>query len=258
MIDFEQGVDERNNPWIKGVVPLGNGESVYVDTRTGTGIQKILDSMEKFIHFKSKNLSFPGAEPADLYQDIILLMISAIPYYSPNKECGMKTFLQKHVSNRLVNKCKFHAQDCRRASLLATKEVKARCPHCNKFTRFEGKGAYTCGSCGYSGAQGWRVYTMPVLAIPFSSLKTSNKEDSDSEFSIDDIGEVASEVLLGKASFEVSIHKMMDNKRFLSTMSKIDQQIIEGLSQGLTRPELAQSLSMTEKDISERIKKLKR
>lgn len=98
---------------------------------------------------------------------------------------------------------------------------------------------------------------MPVLAIPFSNMKTSNKEDTDSDFSIDDISEVASEVFSGKMSFEVSIHKMMDCKRFLSSMLPLDRQIIEGLALGLTRSELSEKISMTEKDISTRLAKLK-
>lgn len=259
--NFESGIDSNGKRWICGDIPVRRGKRVYVDTRIGEGVDKILNELNSFISYQTTQVSFPSYSPEDVAQELRLLALEALPNYDISKKTNMITFLQNHVRNRIINLCKFVSEKRRRATYYKSQVVKVRCPKCRTFFKDrEDSASFTCKSCYHSGENGksWKKYNLPVVPVPFGSIEPT--QDSGGEVSIIDIisdvnGDMAfvkeEQILMEKRS-----QLQMDFMKIYDKLDETNQKIITLVIEGYTYKEISKKVGLTDKATYARASKI--
>ena len=260
MDDFQSG-EIDGKPWIRGEIPVGKNKTVYLDTRTGEGVNEICKLMGKFVSYQSTKVSFPSMSKEDIAQDIYVLMVEAIPKYDISKNTNMLTFLQGHVKNRLINKCKFFSEKKRRATYCKTGIQKIRCPSCKKLTKSETRGTLVCGHCGLTSNSDnkakWKKYNVPVLPIPFTCIEDKLPEE------VNTIADVVSDSqslssFLGKYTLGVDteVQFKVDFMKLYNNLDDTNKTIVSMLIEGCSYSEISKVIGVSEKAAYARVAKI--
>lgn len=261
MIQEFQSGEINGKPWISGNIPVGKNRTVFLDTRTGEGVNEICKLMGKFVSYQSTKVSFPSMSKEDIAQDIYVLMVEAIPKYDITKNTNMLTFLQGHVKNRLINKCKFFSEKKRRATYCHTGIHKVRCPVCKKITKIETRAALACGHCGFKSNSDrkakWKKYNVPVLPIPFTCIEDKLPEE------VNTIADVVSEAqslssFLGKATLGVDteVQFKIDFMKLYNNLDDTNKTIVSMLIEGCSYSEISKVIGISEKAAYARVAKI--
>lgn len=248
-------------PWICGNIPMGKNRTVYIDTRTGEGVGETCELLKNFISYQSTKLNFPCMGHEDNMQDLYVLAVEAIPKYDITRCANMLTFLQGHIKNRLINKCKFVSEKKRRATFSGIDAYKLRCPSCRKMFMSDNANPSTCKLCDFDTASDktkrWKKYNMPVLTIPFSSIEGS-MPDGDGSFPelISEAGSLAT--LLGESyrTIDDEVGVKLDFMRIFDKLDDTNKTILSMLIEGYPYKEIADEIGMSEKAAYARVSKI--
>lgn len=117
-----------------GIVKLYKTD-IFVDTRDGTGYDKVISGLEKYItHLAYKyNLSSMGFALEDTKQHIILRILEGIPKYDPDKNTTLSTFLYMRVERRIINEVRNVSTDSKNPTILRTYLYSISCDCGRKF-----------------------------------------------------------------------------------------------------------------------------
>ena len=258
--NFKSGVDNEGRKWICGDIPVRRGRLIYVDTRTGEGVDKILEELNSFITYQSAQVSFPSYSQEDVAQEIRLLALEALPKYDISKKTNMITFLQNHVRNRIINMCKFVSEKRRRATYYKSQVVKVRCPKCRNFFKGrEDSASFTCKSCYYSSenSKAWKKYNLPVVPVPFGAIEPT--QDSGEVSIADIISDVNSDMAFVKDEqllMEKRSQLQMDFMKVYDKLDETNQNILKFVIEGYTYKEISKKVGLTDKATYARASKI--
>lgn len=253
--------------WIKGVVPVGKGREIYLNTKTGEGVETILKYLNGFVTYQASKARFPAHSKEDIVQEINLLAIEAIPKYDPSKKSNMLTFLQNHIKNRLINLCKYVSEKRRRATYYTTEMCKIKCPKCKGFTKvYQNKETYVCGCCGYSAASNdvrWRKYNLPLVPIPFGVIENAMEKSSEGSSDHSPFGDILSDsnddlAFIREISMDLSdkVQKRVDFMNIYNCLEDVDKSIVKMVIEGRTYKEIADVIGISEKAAYARASKI--
>jgi RNA polymerase sigma factor (sigma-70 family) len=104
-----------------GIVKLYNKE-IYVDTRNGTGYDKVIKELDRYIIRLSYkyNLSNLGFTFEDTKQHIIMRILEGIPKYDPNRKTTLSTFLHMRIERRIINEIRNSSTEAKNPTVLKT------------------------------------------------------------------------------------------------------------------------------------------
>lgn len=255
MLEIINGITDGQK-WLMGTIPMKQNLTLYVNTKTGDGVQDILDYLEDFIKYQAAHITLPSYSNDDIIQELNMIAMLAIPDYDAGKQANMLTFLQNHIKNRIINIYKYSTEKCRTATHDNFRFCKVRCPKCKNFSIIDESTTiltrcYTCGN-KKKAAESWRKYPVP---IPFIS---SNEEFTVQDGSQTTIQEHCSyedvAILNGQESVELEelVLKRLSIYNILDSLDIITQQIIKLFLAGYSFVEISKQL-----DISTQIIKAK-
>ena len=159
---------EHGRKWIAGHIPMKSGIVLYIDSRTGVGIDQLYRYISDFLRYQARQMSIPSYGMDDLMQELTAIALAAIPDYSIERSANMLTFLQNHIKNRMVNLYKFATEKCRTATHGTYRFCKMRCPNCDKTFIFDDNHDVIdrCPNCLSSTSEGrWRKYPVPIMML---------------------------------------------------------------------------------------------
>ena len=81
-------------------------EIMLVDTKTGEGITRVLKKIDPLLCKMSCKFYISGHSFDDLKQELTIMAIEGIRSYNPSKETKLSTFLQTHLTNKLISRIK--------------------------------------------------------------------------------------------------------------------------------------------------------
>lgn len=240
--------------WIKGYVPVGKNKQVYINSLTGQGIDEICNLLHKFIGYQTSITRFPYTNAEDVKQDIFVLAIEAIPNYNINKSANILTFLQNHVKNRLINRCKYVSEKKRTATYFKTTMIKVRCPNCLRFFVVEKNKNVDCKYCGeVPQVKKWKKYNIPILPMSFSSLEDSLDDNSTGIIDFFSDENSLNSLLYGSKSVESIMNARIDFGKKYNKLDNTNRIIISMLLQGHSAKDISKEVKITEKELADRI-----
>jgi RNA polymerase sigma factor (sigma-70 family) len=161
------GIDSGRK-WISGHIPMKSGIVLFIDTRTGVGIDQIYKYISDFIRYQARQMTIPSYSTEDLIQELTVIALAAIPDYSIEKSANMLTFLQNHIKNRMVNIYKHATEKCRTATHGTYRFCKTKCPYCEHTFIFDDNVGMPscCVRCNADTSIGrWKAYPIPVPVL---------------------------------------------------------------------------------------------
>lgn len=236
-MEIQVGV-ENQRKWICGFLPVGPEETLYVDSRTGEGLDRVCSLLYKFFCHKNRTIKFPTYSSEDLLHEIYVLAIEAIPSYDISKKANLITFLQSHVSKRLVNKCKWFSQIKRQATLANISNYKTKCRSCRRFSvLLEGREAKCefCGSCEPPTVK----YNLPVAPVYFEDAMNFSSW----------VGE--------RCDLEKELQLRIDFRTLHDEMNEEEKQIVFLTLEGYRSEEIAKHLNMPRSFVMKTLNKLR-
>lgn len=159
---------ECGKKWITGHIPMKSGVVLYIDSRTGVGIDQLYKYISDFLRYQARQMSIPSYGTDDLVQELSAIALAAIPDYSIERSANMLTFLQNHIKNRMINIYKYATEKCRTATHGTYRFCKTRCPNCEKTFIFDENHEIMdrCPHCLTSTSEGrWRKYPVPIMVL---------------------------------------------------------------------------------------------
>ena len=93
----------NNQNYFEGTVKLYKQE-FYVNSNTGEGVDKVLKKIDPLLFKMSNKLFIPNLLPADVKQELAIIVIEGIRAYNPNKNASLSTFLHIHLHNKIITK----------------------------------------------------------------------------------------------------------------------------------------------------------
>lgn len=255
--EIQYGIDGTRR-WIAGHIPMKGGVILYIDSRTGVGIDKVLEYAMDFIKYQARQMNIPSYGTDDLVQELTAIALAAIPDYSIEKSANMLTFLQNHIKNRMVNLYKFSTEKCRTATHGVFRFCKAKCPQCSQTFLFDDSAGMpkNCQFCGESTKTGkWRKYPVPIAII-----------SADEEIPLRDggyttIGECASEddfIILGNKG-STAESGLVGNLSINSVIDGLDSStktIIYLFLEGRTLFEISEEIGLSSSAVKARLQAL--
>lgn len=256
---LERGVIDGRK-WLRGNVPVGKDNWVFIDTIQDKGIAEICKLLSRFVTYQALKVRFSSFSTEDTMQEIYALIVEAIPSYELGKNSNMLTFLQNHVKNRIINMCKYFSESRRRAIHSDVTIVKARCPQCKNVIRTEKAKSYTCPKCQHIGNKDWKVYNTPVLPIPFSAIRLpSNNRNTQERDILDSIAEsdgICS--ILGEetTNIEKLVEIRLDFAKLYGMLDEMDRKMLDMFLAGNGHKDVAKALGLSEKATYVRVGKI--
>lgn len=160
-----------------GTVVLYNSK-IYVDTRDGTGYDKIIEKLGALIYRLALKYRFNGNTFEDTRHDIIVHILEGIPKYNPDKNTKLSTFLEMRVNRRLINKLRDCSRISRNATFLnvGTYQITCECG-INVIAIFNGKNGYEkdCQKCG-------KALSEAIKQIPLNTPEVNESMLSQNRF----------------------------------------------------------------------------
>lgn len=242
---------EDGRRWICGQVPMRKNVIVEIDTRTGKGMELVLEHMSETIRFHANKMKLPSSTYEDLAQELRVLVLSGVAEYDITKETNLMTFLQNHLRNRIVNLYKFATERCRTPIHDRYRLYKVRCPKCRGFSLADESAAnvlgFQCRLCGKKRRKNedWKKY--PVLMMTFSSDVAWHQDDSESA-SVQDLSSYEDLAAInfsdGASSVDalisrIALHQVADSG------APIDRLIIQHLLEGRSLQEICEQTALT-------------
>lgn len=259
IVPLERGIIDGRK-WLRGSVPVGKDNWIYIDTLKNNGINDICKLLSKFVTYQALKVKFSSYSTEDVMQEIYALIIEAMPSYELGRQSNMLTFLQNHVKNRIINMCKYFSESRRRAIHSDVTIVKARCPQCKNVIRTEKAKSYTCPKCEHVGNKDWKVYNTPVLPIPFSSIRLpSNNRNTQERDVLDSIAESDGIYsILGEetTNIEKIVEFRLDFAKLYTMLEETDRKMLDMFLAGNGHKEVAQCLGLSEKATYVRVGKI--
>lgn len=124
---------------------------IYVDTRDGTGYDKVIDKLGSLVYKMALKYHFNGNTFDDTKHDVIIHILEGIPKYDPRKNTKLSTFIEMRVDRRLINELRNCSRISRNATFLNVGSYQVTC-ECgtNVIATFNGKKGYDkdCKKCG--------------------------------------------------------------------------------------------------------------
>lgn len=244
--------------WLAGHIPMKGGVVLYVDTRSGMGVDQIIRYVADFIRYQARHMTIPSYGTDDLVQELTAIALAAIPDYSIERSANMLTFLQNHIKNRMVNLYKYSTEKCRTATHGSYRFYKTKCPHCDDtFVFDEVKGMPgRCGSCGGSTSEGrWKKYPVPIAL--FSADEDIPLKDGGSTT----IRECASQddmIILGNRGEESEdgLISSLSINRAINGLDSSTKKIVNFFLEGRTLFEISEEVGISTSAIKARIQAL--
>ncbi len=244
--------------WICGHIPMKSDVILYIDSRTGTGINSVLSYTLDFIKYQARQMSIPSYAYEDLVQELTYIALIAIPDYSVEKGANMLTFLQNHIKNRMVNLYKFATERCRTATHGTYRYYKVRCPSCKNnmiFNETDGMLSH-CKFCNHPTTEGrWKRYPVPI------AMFSSDEELPSSDGNRVSLGDSVSQdvmIVLGHdaASNEDSMVSELSINSAISELDPVVQRIVTLFLSGKTVSEISEDTGMSQSEIRSKLGKL--
>ena len=248
--------------WIAGYAPMKQNICVYVDTRSGEGIEKILGYLKDFIRYQAAHMTLPSSTTDDIIQELNLIALSAIQNYNINRGANMLTFLQNHLRNRIVNLYKFTTEQCRTATHENFRFCKIKCPTCKQYSVIDECSTTLrhCLHCGFikQPEAVWKRYPVPIGFI------SANEEFALQDGSITTIQEHCSYddtmLLNGKKPFgsEDDVVNRISLFRSLSRLDPITKRILILFLEGHTMVDISRQIKLSTPCIKSKIQALRK
>lgn len=89
--------------FFEGIVEIYN-ETLYVNTRTGLGMESVLKKMDPLINKMASKSYIPGYTFDDIKQELVIMAIQGMRSYNPSMGTRLSSFLQTHLKNKLISK----------------------------------------------------------------------------------------------------------------------------------------------------------
>ena len=157
-----------------------DGESIYVDTKDGTGYDRVIVKMSKLIKYLASKYNFSGFTFEDAKQHVSLHIIEGMSKFDPRKEIKLSTFLQMRINRRLINEIRDDSRFYRNATMLNIQSFTVTCSCGNSFSITlnldEDMSDKECAECGSSlGTASKRAISQAELPME-SSLVISDDD----------------------------------------------------------------------------------
>lgn len=248
--------------WLVGNIPMKQNISLYLDTRSGTGVTQVLDYLHDFITYQASHIKLPSFSKEDVIQELIIIALVAMPDYDVSKNANMLTFLQNHIKNRIVNIYKHSTEQCRTATHENFRFCKIKCPKCKQYIVVDQLQAnisfcYHCGRVKKT-EEVWRSYP---IQIPFlsTSEEFSLSDDDGSKttiqeyYSYDDIS-----ILGGNRGFDSESKKVerLSIYSIVSTLDEVTRNIVILFLAGHSITEISKKIKLSSNDIRLKISAL--
>jgi len=159
-------------------------ENFYVDTRTGEGLDLVLDKIDPLLCKMASRTYIPGYFFDDIKQELVEIAINGIRSYNPDKKVKLSTFLHIHLRNKIISKIRSKNKMSKDAFGLG--DLSAYTCKCGTSeTPIEDSvltesGSYevkvSCASCGSTLSKKTRRIREEIL---FTQIRTNNSEKND-------------------------------------------------------------------------------
>lgn len=243
--------------WLAGQVPMRKNVAVELDTRTGVGIDVVMQHMADTISWHASKIKLPVSSLEDVIQELNVLVLAAIPEYDITKYANLMTFLQNHLRNRIINLYKFVTQRCRTAVHENYRLCKMRCPACDGFNMVDSVKTIParCGLCGHKlrSDERWRVYPLPIPTVSANEnfVLEDGEEGSIQDFSsYEDLAAISASDGIGYVD---ALTSRMALQEFCAHASEPDRLIFQYLLEGRTLGEICTLMRLTMKDVQTRL-----
>lgn len=250
--------------YFSGTVDIGKDRTLYVNTKTGEGVQEICDLLKKFVYFQTSKISFPSYSADDVSQEIYALAIEAIPKYDNTKNANMLTFLHNHVKNRIINLCKFHSEKRRISRYTENNTVKLRCNACRNFFPSSAQAGTNvrCPSCkataDFSDPH-WKKYNIAMVPLSYTSSLTKDEDstvDSEGLALFDRDGDTSGFMVAGHIFHPSSLNTIVDLERATEELDDTNKEILKRICQGYSIREIAVQMSMNQRILRNKVSKI--
>lgn len=135
----------------KGVVQVYD-EEVYIDTQTGQGFDRVLKRIDPLLCKMASKTYIPGYRFEDVKQELTIIAIEGIKNYDNSKNVRMSTFLHVHLKNKIISKVL--SKNKQSSDAVFSEHVEREESSYSKLSRIREE-------------------------IPFSSMRTYSKDDTD-------------------------------------------------------------------------------
>lgn len=168
-----------------------DNEKVYVDTRDGTGYDKIINKMSKLIKYLASKYKFNNFTFEDSKQNIAMHILEGIPKFDPRKNIKLSTFLQMRINRRLINEIRDDSRFYRNATLLNVQNFSVTCAcgvsislSLHSDEKISDKNCLECGA-SLNGAKK-RAISQSEVSLD-NTILTDNAAPSDSENMVENV-----------------------------------------------------------------------
>lgn len=126
--ELEIFIDTNTNEYLgfAGWITVDD-ESIYVDTRDGSGYDRVIAKMTKLIKYLAAKYKFSGFTFEDAKQHVSLHIIEGMSKFDPRKEIKLSTFLQMRINRRLINEIRDDSRFYRNATMLNIQSFTVNC-----------------------------------------------------------------------------------------------------------------------------------
>ena len=248
MSQLQCGV-ENGKRWIAGTIPMRKNVLVDVDTRTGKGLDVVLDHMSDTIKYHTSKVKLPSTSREDVSQELRVLVLAGVAEFDLTKETNLMTFLQNHLRNRIVNLYKFATERCRTPTHDRYRLYKIRCPDCRSYSLFDESAPKAveniqCRACGRKQRknEAWRKYPLPLITF------SSDSRHPDGEMNLQDLASYEDLAAIGASSGDNNVETLI-NRIALEEAGQIgpptNRLIIKHLLEGLSTQEICSNTNLT-------------
>lgn len=228
--------------WIAGDVPMGKGLTIEVDTRTGKGVDKICEHLNKFIFIQTLKVKFPSYFRDDTAQELYIMALEAIPNFNADKNANMLTFLESHIQKRIINKFKYFSEQKRVPICKTARVFKFRCPDCRSFFILKPDDVVQCKKCGLTDPTAkWKRYNIILPSFSWDFITSEHNEDSNAPGT----ERIFSALFSMSIDPEDEVNKKLDFLKKFDQMEEIEQTIIKKILEGRSSNEIASEMQIS-------------
>lgn len=223
-----------------GVVSVYDSE-IYIDTRDGTGYDKVIEKVAPFTKKLSTKFFHDSFEDAN--HDIIVHILEGIHDFDPNRNMKLSTFLEMRVGKRVINSLKSKNKLARNATNLNIVLYKIKCD-CGYIYKSNDSNS-VCLMCGRT-SKNTKKFMVGFTEINESSLKQDMHNDSAETINIEN--------LLINRDYESSAKQ--DVKIILSNADLKTKKIVDLVCLGFTTRAIAEEVGLTDTGVKYKLKEL--
>ncbi|MFA5024044.1 MAG: sigma-70 family RNA polymerase sigma factor [Patescibacteria group bacterium] len=178
--EFEIFENEKNEYiGFSGMVSLYE-MSLFIDTRNGTGYDKVIKKLAPLIHKFTKRFHHYNSSVEDLAQDVAVHILEGIPKYDPRKDMKLSSFLEMRINRRLINDLRDMSRVRKNATFLNISFNRVTCECGYAFNTKQEISKTVCMSCGKIG-QFVKKNPCPISEVNESTLSANAEKCSKGE-----------------------------------------------------------------------------